>query len=145
MTGVAEVRVHYQNGTLAYVKVYSPFDPDGGRRAILKRWGLRWDSVEKCWCARNGFVRAGLEADLRAYGDLVIGVDETPTWARVPPPQAARAPSVNWADALLIAMPPGLRDKVYRAVVRVLHPDVGGDLELMQQLNGARDRIEGAR
>jgi hypothetical protein len=31
-------------------------------------------------------------------------------------------------------------EPVHRALVKVLHPDVGGDTKLMQELNAARDR-----
>jgi len=34
---------------------------------------------------------------------------------------------------------------VYRALVRVLHPDAGGDNALSAALNDARDKIEDGR
>jgi hypothetical protein len=36
-------------------------------------------------------------------------------------------------------LPERLREPVYKALVRVLHPDAGGDIKLMQELNAARD------
>jgi hypothetical protein len=41
---------------------------------------------------------------------------------------------------LLDAVGPARIEPVHRALARVLHPDVGGDTALMQQLNAARDR-----
>ncbi|MFQ6331596.1 hypothetical protein ACLMAL_36500 (plasmid) [Nocardia sp. CWNU-33] len=52
--------------------------------------------------------------------------------------------SGNWADILFDALPPDLRDSVFKALTRCLHPDVSGaDHTLQQELNAARDNWRG--
>lgn len=49
-----------------------------------------------------------------------------------------RASSSNggsWARQLRSAVPNPLQDKVYKALLRVLHPDTGGSTELTKELN----------
>lgn len=43
-------------------------------------------------------------------------------------------------DALFGALPAHLRVPVYRALAKVLHPDLGGDTALMQQLTAAMEK-----
>jgi hypothetical protein len=43
----------------------------------------------------------------------------------------------EWASVMFGALPPRLREPVYKALLRVLHPDVGGDGRVTQQLNDA--------
>lgn len=43
---------------------------------------------------------------------------------------------------LFRAVGPRHADRVHRALARVLHPDAGGDAELMAALNAAHDRRE---
>lgn len=60
-----------------------------------------------------------------------------------PPRSTPRStPPVNtaWARTLFDALPTTLHDKAYRALAKVLHPDTGGDAELMKALNAERDR-----
>jgi hypothetical protein len=58
---------------------------------------------------------------------------------RRPPP---RATSTDWCGPLFSAVGPDRREAVFKALVRVLHPDNAktGDTKLMQDLNAARDR-----
>lgn len=51
----------------------------------------------------------------------------------------------SWPEAALRQVPRAWRDRVYRALVRVLHPDAGGDNALSAALNDARDKIEDGR
>lgn len=53
----------------------------------------------------------------------------------------AEAKQGDWATSLLRRCPPELEEKVFRALTRVLHPDTGGDNDLMRDLNVARDRL----
>lgn len=54
------------------------------------------------------------------------------------PPSAA---SVPWAQQVLSRLTPEQGAKVYQKLASVLHPDVGGDAQLMVELNTARDRM----
>lgn len=46
----------------------------------------------------------------------------------------------TWADALYEALGPELATAAYRALTRILHPDLGVDGAHMTALNVARDR-----
>ena len=52
-----------------------------------------------------------------------------------PPPQLTE----GWARELMRRCTPEMREKVYKALAKVLHQDVGGDGTLMQELNDARN------
>lgn len=89
-----------------------------------------WDRDRRVWLIREGYVSA-LASWLRADGhDVTVGAGEAD-----PLPE-------NWGDALFEAVGDGLIEPVYRALSRILHPDIGGDTQLMQELNAARDRHE---
>lgn len=92
----------------------------------------RWNPATKVW-AVEGFAVRELAALLTQYGHRVIEPSRT-----TPPPRSA--PHDSWADALMDAVGRQRIEPVHRALTRVLHPDVGGDTELMQALNAARDR-----
>jgi hypothetical protein len=75
-----------------------------------------------------------LAAILRASGYTIVGLDDRP------PPN--RHSDGTCAEALLAAFGPERTDAVYRAVSRVLHPDVAtGDATLQRQLNAAREGL----
>ncbi len=48
-----------------------------------------------------------------------------------------RSYAVGWAAPLFAALPSRLHDQIYRALVKVLHPDVGGDEPAMKALTRA--------
>jgi hypothetical protein len=60
-----------------------------------------------------------------------------------------RGPSTNgsadWAGTLFAAVGTDRAQSVYRALSKVLHPDVGGDTKLMQQLSEAYERWDKRR
>ena len=94
----------------------------------------RWDSVDRCWYV-----------ELWAVDELVGKFRRhawTPTFLRRhdDPEPATEAADRSWAVVLMEAVGPQRREAVFRALTRVLHPDVtGGDTTLQQQLNEARD------
>lgn len=53
----------------------------------------------------------------------------------------AAASDHNWAEQLLGKLSPEQSDKAYKALTKVLHPDAGGDNNLMRDLNVARDSM----
>ncbi|HWT48540.1 MAG TPA: hypothetical protein VN255_08180, partial [Mycobacterium sp.] len=61
-----------------------------------------------------------------------------------PPPRAEAFTSDTslWAKILFRRVGRERREPVFRALTRVLHPDVGGDHHLMQELNAAREELD---
>ncbi len=57
-----------------------------------------------------------------------------------PPPPPQNVKSDTWADELLKACGPELAPKVFKQLSKALHPDMGGNLILMQELNAANQR-----
>lgn len=99
----------------------------------------RWDPTRKVWTL--GFVLASeLAGRLGARGHQVLDRRGAGRPAcRVP------APARTWAEELLSAVGPTRSDAAFKALTRVLHPDVAtGDTRLMQQLNSARAQIGSA-
>jgi len=66
-----------------------------------------------------------LARELDQLGYLVVGLDPT-----------AGTPG-DWASVLFDSVGRARAADVYRALSRILHPDVGGDHHLQQQLNDA--------
>jgi hypothetical protein len=65
------------------------------------------------------------------------------TRSKPPPPMPPPPPQLTegWARELMRRCPPELREKLYKAIARVLHTDLGGDQRLMQELNDARNQV----
>lgn len=96
-----------------------------------------WQPTSKVWIV-DRFYAEQLAADIARMGHTVIGLDAE----QIPPPKnTTNGDSGDWARAVFRRVGPGKTDVVYRALSRVLHPDVGGDTELMQELNDARREI----
>jgi len=117
------------------VFVKCPFDPDA-KDAIKALPDARWDPQLKVWGIPAQF-RAEAERLLRRHGFVPVGGKEERETGR------AETSSASWADALRSALPEHLREPAFKALQRVLHPDVGGDGRLAQQLNDAFRRERG--
>lgn len=102
-----------------------PYD----RRAVtrLKRLGSTyWDPDERVW--RSPLHR--IEEIRHVFWDLGYAIEDlTVEEAAVAKP----APPEDVFVTLMATVPDRLRDPVYRALARVLHPDAGGDGRLMQR------------
>lgn len=112
-------------------KIYSPID---AKDAIKLVPGRKWLPLEKCWSIP------------------IAGIPELQYWLEqdgfelkvVNKPKLKTTPSgPTWADAMFSTLPPQLSDKAYKALVKILHPDGGGDSEAMKILNAAYDRHKG--
>mgnify|MGYP001597717585 CR=1 FL=1 len=114
-------------------KLYFRYDLD--LIAIIKTVdGRRWVPEEKCWTIPTSRLKM-LAYLLRGRGyDLVTDKDEDES-------ANSRPRESDWAEQLLARCDPELADKVFRALTKVLHPDVGGSPTLMRDLNVARDRV----
>lgn len=121
------------------VRAFVPYE----LREIPKTFpGRRWDSVGKCWRVGREHLDALADA-LRAAGCTVYVVG-------APDPRNGQGqhgerstPGADWADRLLDAVGPQRAERAYKALVKVLHPDAGGDNRLMQELNDAWGRRQG--
>lgn len=58
---------------------------------------------------------------------------------RPPTPDSTRV-NEPW-EGMLLATPQALREKAYKALARVLHPDAGGDVAAMQALTQAYAKV----
>lgn len=89
-------------------------------------------------CLRAAGVNYGRSAPPPNYGQG--GAGGRASGSGYTPPRAAPVASQPWAKALFDALPSALHDRAYRALAKVLHPDTGGDAEMMKALNAERDR-----
>lgn len=90
-----------------------------------------WNKATKTWWVADPYAE-WLVDDMRHLGYSVItGADDQRRQQR-----ADRGGA--WAQMLFDRVGPDRAAAVHRALSRVLHPDVGGDTELMQELNDAR-------
>ncbi len=96
--------------------------------------GRRWHPDGRYWTIPPDAVRLAAARFYAAGFDVTID-------GRYFEPNPSRAESDDPFVALLRVLPARLRVPVYRALALVLHPDVGGDVQLMRQLNAAR-RVE---
>jgi hypothetical protein len=102
--------------------------------------GRQWVKAEKYWAIPARSVDLCADA-LRAAGQVVyVTRPDGSTWTSGRQTHGTRGtPDPDWAASLLAAVGSDLQDAAYRALSKVLHPDVGGDTRLMQDLNRARD------
>ena len=91
----------------------------------------RWDPATKTWTTETSWVQ--LLAKRFHDTGFPVAVDGD-LWA--PPDMKTLRPPMQ---ALFDALPAHLRKPAYLALSRVLHPDAGGDQELMKQLNNAME------
>jgi hypothetical protein len=109
-------------------------------KSVGPRHRRRWDADAKVWTVASGFASTFVRA-ARLAGHTVI--DDFTSSRRGSGSRAdrPRQRTTDWATALFEAVGPERREPVYKALSRVLHPDVGGDTQLMQDLNRAPDQL----
>ncbi|GAC1569975.1 MAG: hypothetical protein NVS3B18_01640 [Candidatus Dormibacteria bacterium] len=126
-----------------HAHVFAPYE----MRELLKSFPCserKWSPTERCWVVSGWIVNPMADA-LRAAGCTVYVTRADGSPYEQPKPGGTHGrratPAPDWASVLLNAVGSDRRERVYRALSRVLHPDVEtGSHELMQQLNAARDR-----
>jgi hypothetical protein len=114
------------------------FDYDAEAVAIIRTIsGRRWDPDHRYWTIPT----TGINLAARRFADIgfTVTVDGRPWTPPAPSPPPARAIG-SPVDAFYHCLPPHLREPVYKALLKVLHPDTGGDTRLMQELNASRER-----
>jgi hypothetical protein len=90
-----------------------------------------WDPDDKLWSVSEPYVDRVLRALQPHVGPIETADLRRPNLKPGVPGKA------NWAHALYDALPDHLKQPAFRALTKVLHPDIGGDLKLAQQLNDA--------
>jgi hypothetical protein len=103
-------------------------------KAAVPGYARTWNPAAKEWTVDAGHAPQ-LASALRATGHQVVGLDPPP------PRDVPGADNTQWARILFRRVGPNRRDPVFRALTKVLHPDVGGDHSLMQELNQAREQL----
>jgi hypothetical protein len=93
------------------------------------RW---WDKDGKCWHVRGSFINELLPLCRKYYDEVECRVNIKEVMA---------SSKVNVFELLFKRITPQYADKIYKALARVVHPDTGGDLELMKQLNEAYQQV----
>jgi hypothetical protein len=91
----------------------------------------RWDPQAKQWTTETSWVQ--LLAKRFHEKGYQVAVDGE-LWA--PPNLRTLAPPIL---ALFDVLPAHLRAPAFKALAKILHPDAGGDTELMKQLNKAME------
>ena len=90
-----------------------------------QRW---WDQDAKLWHVRFEFIRELLPLCRKYYDEVECRVNVREVLASA---------NVNVFSQLFARITPQYADKIYKALARVVHPDAGGQEELMTQLNQA--------
>ncbi|MDT5371454.1 MAG: hypothetical protein QOC62_5885 [Mycobacterium sp.] len=114
-----------------HYEVSFPYDP--AVVAVIKAlpaYARRWNPESKVWRIDVGYARS-LAGNLRELGHIVVGLE---------PPRAngKTIDGTDWARVMLRQVGHKRREPVFRALTRILHPDVAtGDGRLQQQLNDA--------
>jgi hypothetical protein len=122
------------------VKTYI-YDAYDVKEIIKQIPGRKWEADRRRWSIYTSDVGLLL---LMLKRDGHHGVITDRRWK----PRSSKPSSAikrTWADELFAALKgkPHLADKVFKALTLALHPDAGGDHELMVQLNVARDKTRG--
>ena len=107
----------------------------------VPRYYRSWNPTLRQWRVSVVYART-LANSMRQLGCTVVGLDQHERERADPPPHShGRTPRHNTFDLLFERVGHHRAEPVFRALTRVLHPDVGGDTELMKELNNARDRL----
>jgi hypothetical protein len=119
-------------------RIYAPYEL---REVIKSLPGRSWDRDRKCWWISTALVDEAANV-LRVSGcEVFVTRPDGSAWSSGRPGAGIRGePGSGWADLLLEAVGPSRRDQVFRALAKVLHPDVGGDAVLMRDLIAAREQ-----
>jgi hypothetical protein len=102
-------------------------------KSTLPGYARAWSAHTRCWFIDPDWSHV-LAAELRRHGHTVTGVDQ-------PPPR--HAGDADWAKTLFRRVGPARHGPIFKALSRVLHPDVAitGDTALMRELIDARNEL----
>ncbi len=122
------IRIQQQN--ILTARVEFPYDEEAV--AIIKTiGGKRWDKVLRYWTIPADSVQLAARRFTNAGFTVTInGTPYTPT-------STTPVNSSTVIRALFTTLPQPLRSPAFKALAKVMHPDVGGNTALMQQLTDA--------
>ena len=126
-----------------YDKLAVRFQYDPSIIGILRTVpGAYWSPTDRAWLMPSAYDYV-LESALAHWPVQWAPGTQPYRESRLPEPAVT---SISWATALLAAVGPTRADAVFRALSKVLHPDVStGDTELMRALIEARNSVAGGR
>jgi hypothetical protein len=107
-------------------------------KTVVPPRSRKWHASTKTWAVGGRYVDRFVAA-ARLAGHQVI--DDGAGRQQKTRTASAGTPRDDWATALFAAVGPAHHERVFKALVKVLHPDAGGDTELMQTLNRAHDEL----
>lgn len=116
--GWAEVRFPYNQAHVAMIREIP---------------GRKWDGDRKVWMIHETSISTC--ATMFQIAGEVVMVDGVEWTGTVPPKRQAQANGSSPFGGLFAYLPAELRKPVYAALAKVLHPDMGGTKEIMQELN----------
>jgi hypothetical protein len=123
--------------------IFAPFQ----FKEVVKAFpGRRWDSERKCWLLDVAFTDDVADALRRAGCTVYLTRQDGTAWKSGRPDHGHRdEPADGWAEMLFAAVGPERADSIFRALSKVLHPDVSGDdgvlmRELLEARNGGARR-----
>jgi hypothetical protein len=90
-----------------------------------QRW---WDKEKKVWHVRSAFISEILPLFRKYYDEVECRVNVREILATT---------QVNVFSQLFNRISPQYADRIYKSLAKVVHPDTGGDSDLMKQLNTA--------
>lgn len=115
-----------------WAEVRFPYDP--ALVAMIREIpGRRWDADAKAWLIHAAAISSC--ATMFQIAGQVVMVNGVEWTGSVPPREKPQASGDAPFGKLFAYLPAELRKPVYSALAKVLHPDMGGTKEIMQELN----------
>jgi len=113
-----------------WLRLSCRYDPlmQADLKDALGRGNYSWSPVTRLWYVREQFLDVA-RVILKGHGYEVKTDREQPTFRKSP-----------WEE-ILGSMPRDRAESLYKKASSILHPDVGGDLEQMKDLNQAWQKI----
>lgn len=103
----------------------------------------QWNPIDKVWTVDGVYADLAITLLRRHFPDAHIG--ERPHSSSSRPPRSTCACMSGHSDYaklyVLPTAPPEVVRAAYRALTKTAHPDLGGDIVAMQELNAAFERV----
>ena len=102
-------------------------------KSMFRPGERNWYPEEKLWGVQAGLSKELISLARRHFGNVVVMGDLEPFGND----------SSSLRGALLDGLPRPVMEKVYKCIMREVHPDMGGDLETAKRVNVAWDKLRG--
>lgn len=119
------------------IHVHTPYHAEyiQDLKTQIPHGGRIWDKDLRIWIVNKGFEKILLKIVYKHFDEVEYSQDGEPQ-------QQKQAISELYATLhLLSTAPEELIKAAYKALSKIHHPDVGGDLVKMQEINAAYDAI----